>query len=97
MLVLNDISASKWVFYPVILLYKLKQHHWSTADSTSSDSFDGDIREDSDNGIRHSTNSEHSPEASTSTFANSINPTSDNNTSANANEEENDDDDDDDR
>ena len=94
MLIVTD---NIWIFYLVVLLNKLNQHRYFTADSTSSDSFDGDTRGDSDNGIRHSTNSEHSPEPSTSTFANSTNPTSDNNTSANANEEENDDDDDDDR
>ena len=68
----------------------------SDADSTSSDSFDGETRGGSDNGMRHSKNSDHSPEASTSTVANSTNPKSDKNSSANANEEENDDDDDDD-
>ena len=67
-----------------------------SAGSTSSDSFDGD-----NNGIRHSTNSEHSPEPSTSTYphsyVNSNNQASENNDLDKTNEDGNEDDDEDDR
>merc|ERR1711962_1409219 len=69
----------------------------SDAGSTSSDSFDGDDT----NGIRHSTNSDRSPEPSTSayvhSYATSNNKASDTNEMEKANGEENEDDDDDDR